>query len=133
MTSFYYLRLPAGHGMEWNGMENEMEWNGNFGMEYGRCQNGMDWKISRMEWEDNLPYFHINSILDFVHCIYRKNTYRCREVININCHRSIQLQISTHYYLSTNRGWLCTLRKHCTYCIFVSTLQFNCSSDDVNS
>ena len=25
--------------------------------------------------------------------------------------------------------WLCTLRKQCTYCIFVSTLQFNCSID----
>ena len=35
----------------WYGMENEMEWNGNFGMEYGRCQNGMEWKISRMEWK----------------------------------------------------------------------------------
>ena len=23
--------------------------------------------------EDNLPYFHTNSILDFVHCNYRKN------------------------------------------------------------
>ena len=21
-----------------------MEWNGNFGIEYGRCQNGMEWK-----------------------------------------------------------------------------------------
>ena len=50
-------------GRAWYGMENGMEWNGNFGMEYGRCQNGM---------EDNLPYFHTNSILDFVHCIYRK-------------------------------------------------------------
>ena len=40
-----------------------MEWNGNFATEYGRFQ----------EWnEDNLPYFHSNSILDFVHCIYRK-------------------------------------------------------------
>ena len=33
---------PAGHGMEWNGI---------FSMEYGRCQNGMEWKISRMEWK----------------------------------------------------------------------------------
>ena len=24
------------------------------------------------EMEDNLPYFHTNSILDFVHCIHRK-------------------------------------------------------------
>ena len=34
--------IAPGHGMEWNG---------NFGMEYGRCQNGMEWKISRMEWK----------------------------------------------------------------------------------
>ena len=24
------------------------------------------------EMEDNLPYFHTNSMLDFVNCIYRK-------------------------------------------------------------
>ena len=30
------------HGMAWNGMDDVMEWNGNFGMEYGRCQNGME-------------------------------------------------------------------------------------------
>ena len=47
-----------------------MEWNGNFGMEYGRCQNGMEDFKNIME--DNLPYFHTNSILDFVHYIYRK-------------------------------------------------------------
>ena len=35
----------------WYGMEWKMEWNGNFGMEYGRCQNGMEWKISRMIWK----------------------------------------------------------------------------------
>ena len=46
--------LIAGHGMEWNV---------NFGMKYGRCQNGMD---------DNLPYFHTNSTLDVAHGIYRK-------------------------------------------------------------
>ena len=36
----------TGHGMEWNG-----KWNGNFGMEYGRCQNEMEWKIFKMEWK----------------------------------------------------------------------------------
>ena len=46
-----------------------MEWNKNFGMEYERCQNGMEWKISRTEWK---AIFHTNSILYFVHCIYRK-------------------------------------------------------------
>ena len=34
------------------------------------------------------------------------------------------------YYLSKNAVlWLCTLCKHCTYCIIVSTLQFHCSID----
>ena len=62
--------LQARHGMEWNGMENGMEWNGNFGMEYGRCQIGMeDFKNGT---EDNLPYFHTNSILDLGHCIHKK-------------------------------------------------------------
>ena len=57
-------------GMVWNGMENGMEWNGNFGMEYGRCQIGMeDFKNVK---EDNLPYFHTNSILVFTIGIYRK-------------------------------------------------------------
>ena len=28
-----------------------MKWNGNFGMDYGRSQNGMEWKISKMEWK----------------------------------------------------------------------------------
>ena len=63
--------------MEWNGKWNgteisvwnmedaRMEWNGDF-------KNGM---------EDNLPYFHTNSILNFVHCIY-KTIYGWRVVIN---------------------------------------------------
>ena len=35
-----------------------MEWNGNFDMEYGRCQNGMEDLKNGME--DNLPnQFHI--------------------------------------------------------------------------
>ena len=36
-------------GMVWNGMKNGIEWNGNFDMEYERCQNGMEWKISKMK------------------------------------------------------------------------------------
>ena len=47
-----------------------MEWNGNFGMEYGRCQNGMEWKISRMEWK---TIFHTNSVLDL--CIVFTEKY----------------------------------------------------------
>ena len=54
-----------------------MEWNGNFGVECGRCLNGMEDLKNGME--DNLPYFHTNSILDFAHGIYRNiNTYSQR-------------------------------------------------------
>ena len=38
-------------------MENGMEWNGNFGMEYGDAR--MDWNARyKNGMEDNLPYFH---------------------------------------------------------------------------
>ena len=39
-------------------------------MKYGRCQNGME--DFKNEMEDNLPYFHTNFTLGFVHCIYKK-------------------------------------------------------------
>ena len=52
-------------GKVWNG-----KWNRNFGMEYGRCQNEMEDFKNKME--DNLPYFHTNSILDFAIGVYRK-------------------------------------------------------------
>ena len=45
-TGTYKTARPV-QGMVWNGMENGMEWNGNFGMEDAR----MEWKISRMEWK----------------------------------------------------------------------------------
>ena len=55
-----------------------MKWNANFGIGYGRCQHRM---------EDNLPYFHINSILDFDY-IYGKYIWKVvndilTEVLNI--------------------------------------------------
>ena len=56
--------------MVWNGIENGLEWNGNFGMKYGRCQNGIEDFKNGME--ENLSFFHINSILDFARGIYRK-------------------------------------------------------------
>ena len=62
--------LPAGHGMEWNGMENGMERKFRYGIWKMPEWNGMEDFKNGME--DNLPYFHTNSILDFVHCIYRK-------------------------------------------------------------
>ena len=91
-------------GMEWNGMENEMEWNGNFGKEYGRCQNGMEWKISRMEWKTifhtSIPIPYKNSCI-----VFKKNTYRCRVVINNIVTEVFNFNIY-EYYLSTNRSTL---------------------------
>ena len=48
--------------MEWNGMENGMEWKKNFGMDYGRCSewNGMEDLKNGME--DRLPHIHTNYI-----------------------------------------------------------------------
>ena len=107
-------------------MEWKMEWNGNFGMEYGRCQNGMEDFKNGME--DNLPYqFHTRFRSLYLH----KSTYRCRVVINNTVTEVFNFNIYA-YYLSTNAGtvlWLRTLCKQCTYCIIVSTLQFNCSID----
>ena len=85
-------------GMVWNGIKRKFwygiwkmpEWNG---ME--DFKNGM---------EDNLRYFHTNSILDFLHCIFRKihtdvgsDSNIVIEVFNFNIYA---------YYLSTNRSTL---------------------------
>ena len=49
--------------MLWNGMENGMEWNENFGMKYGKCSewNGMEDLKNQME--DRFLYFHTNCII----------------------------------------------------------------------
>ena len=54
---------------------NEMKWKFWYG--YRRCQNGMEYFNNGME--DNLSYFHTNSILDFVFWNLHKNI---RIVIN---------------------------------------------------
>ena len=116
----------AGHGMEWNGMENGMEWNGNFGMEYGRCQNGMEDLKNGME--DNLPYFHTNSILDL--CIVFTEKYIPMLGSDKLLSQKYSTSISAHIICRQIAVlWLCTLRKQCTYCIIVSALQFNRSID----
>ena len=57
-----------------------MVWNGNFGMEYRRCQNGM---------EDNLPYqFHTR----FCALYLQKNIIRISDSEKYFCHESSQLQ-----------------------------------------
>ena len=115
-----FLQHNLQQGMVWNGMENGMEWNGNFGMEYGRFQ----------EWNERqssiLPYqFHTK----FRALHLQKNTYRCR-VVTIILSQKYSTAISTHIiFRQIAVLWLCTLRKQCTHCIIVSTLQFNCSID----
>ena len=59
-----------GQGMVWNGMENGMERKFRYGIWKKPEWNGMEDFKNGMK--DNLPYFHTNSILDFVRCIYRK-------------------------------------------------------------
>ena len=54
-------------------MEWKMEWNGTEISVWNIEDARMEWNGRFQEWNgDNLPYFHTNSILDFVHCIYRK-------------------------------------------------------------
>ena len=91
--------------MEWNGMENGMEWNGNFGMEYGRCQNGMEWKISRMERK---TIFHTSlSIPYLISCSVFTQKYNTdvRLVINNIVTEEFNFNIYA-YYLLTNCGTL---------------------------
>ena len=106
--------------MVWNGKWNEMEilvWN----EEDAR----MEWNGRFEEWNGRqssiLPYqFHTR----FCALYLQKSTYPCRVVIS-----NIVIDVfnfnSYAYYLSTNCGiWLFMLRKQCTYCIIVRTLQF---------
>ena len=65
MTSFY-----SWYGVEWNGKWNGMKWKFRYGIWKMPEWNGMEDFKNGME--DNLPYFHTNSKLDFVYCMYRK-------------------------------------------------------------
>ena len=57
-------------GMVWNGMGNGMEWKFRYEIWKMSEWNGKeDFKIGM---EDNFPYFHTNSKLDFAHCAYTK-------------------------------------------------------------
>ena len=112
---------PPGHGMEWNGTEisvwnmkdARMEWNGRF----------QEWNGRR---SSILPYqFHTR----FRALYLEKNTYR-RRVVIIILSQKYSTSISMHIIcqqIAVLR--FCTLHKHCTNCIIVSKLQFNCSID----
>ena len=112
----------------WHEMEWKMEWNGNFGMEYGRCQNEMEWKISRMEWK---TIFHTSIPIPYqISCIVFAE--KCKLMSGSDKILSQKYSTSISAHVSCRQIavlWLCTLRKQCTYCIIVSTLQFNCSID----
>ena len=56
--------------MEWNGKRNGMERKFRYGIWKMPEWNGMEDFKNGME--DKLPYFHINSILDFVHFFAEK-------------------------------------------------------------
>ena len=111
-------------GIVWNGMENGMEWNGNFGMEYGRCQNGMEWKISRMERK---TIFHTSlSIPYLISCSVFTQKYNTdvRLVINNIVTEEFNFNIYA-YYLLTNCGTLVVYFAQTVYVLhLVSTMQF---------
>ena len=111
--------------MVWNGIENGMERKFRYGI-----WEMPEWNGRFQEWNGRqssiLPYqFHTR----FCALYLQKNTYRCRVVI-INIVTEYSTSIFTHIFcrqIAVLR--FCTLRKQCTYCIIVSTLQFNCSID----
>ena len=70
------MLLPTGsseQGMVWIGMENGMERKFRYEIWKMPEWNGMEDFKNGME--DNLPYFHTNSNLDFVQCMYKKKIY----------------------------------------------------------
>ena len=119
--------MLAGHGMEW-----KMEWNGTEISVWNMEDAIMEWNGRFQEWNGRqssiLPYqFHTR----FCALYLPKNTYRCRVVINNNLlSQKYSTSIFTHIVCQQIAVlWWCTLRKQCTYCIIVRTLQFNCSID----
>ena len=90
--------------MEWNEMENGMEWNGNFGMKYGRCQNGMEWKISRMEWK---TIFHTSIPIPYlISCIVFTEKYIPLSGSDKNIFTEVFNFNICAYYLSTYHSTL---------------------------
>ena len=114
----------------WYGMEWKMKWNGTEISVWNMEDARKEWNGRFLEWNgrqsSKFPYqFHTR----FCSLYLQKNTYRCRVVINNIVTEVFNFNFYA-YYLSTNVvHWLCTLCKQCTYCIIVSTLQFNCSID----
>ena len=115
-----------GHDMEWNGMENGMEWKFRYGIwTIPEWNEKEDFKNGK---ENNLPYFHTKSILGL--CIVFTEKYILMSGSDKILSQQNSPSISAHIICGQIAVlWLCTLRKQCPYCIIVSTLQFNCSID----
>ena len=109
--------------MVWNGMENGMEQKFRYGIWKMPQWNGMEDFKNGME--DNLPYFHTNSKLNFVHFL-QKNTYRCRVVIKNIVTEIFNFNIYTYCLLTNCGAWVVYIVKTVTYCIIASTI---CSMD----
>ena len=89
-----------------------MKWKENFGMEYGRCQNGTEWKILKMK--DYLPYFHTNSILDFVQAIYKK----CIRIVKNNIFTKV---CSTFFIIWENHDTLVVCIAQTVYNVHIAS------------
>ena len=87
--------------------------------------NGMEWKISRIEWK---TIFHISiPIPYYISCIAfteKHILYECRGVINNIVALVFHFNIYVHYLWKIAVLWLYVLRGQCMHCIIVSTLQF---------
>ena len=57
--------------MEWNRMENRMEWKENLGMEYGRCSEWNGKEDLKNAIKDRLPYSSIHQNLQQITKYYQ--------------------------------------------------------------
>ena len=87
-----------------------MEWNGNCGMGIWKMPEWNGMEDFKNEMEDNLPYFHTNFILDFVHCIYRKMHTDVGCVINSIVTEVFQLQYLRVIFVDKSRYFGCLYR-----------------------
>ena len=113
--SFYHLGIyrTVFQAIAWYGMEWKIEWNGNFGTKYGRCQNGMeDFKNGRQS--SILPYqFHTR----FRGLYLQKNKHGYRVVTNNIVTEVFKLNIYGIICRQIVVVWLCIFIAQMVYCI----------------
>ena len=113
--SFFHFGIYSTvfQAMAWYGMEWKMEWNGNFGTEYGRCQNGMeDFKKGR---QSSILSYQFHTRFRGLYLQKNKHGYRVvtnnivTEVFKLNIYGIICRQIVV--------VWLCIFIAQMVYCI----------------